>query len=148
MKTNYSIEFAFGKHHFDGGKSGGLFEIALNRSIVIRIIPNYENDKFPYPPTRERLEMLHEMERDFHSKNEQRYYQFYTADFVLYVNPKKTGHIEHLDFTNSKPNFISKPVVYFIDELSYSKMRYEIRDKFPFYVSNKRRGGKIWKDYT
>ena len=146
VDENYCIAFRFGKHHFDGGKSGGLLELIVNQSLVIRVIPNFENDEFQYPPEREKLEFLHELERDFKSKREHRYYQFYTADVIFYVDAEKKGKIETLDFSHLKANIENRTVVYFIDEATYAELVYEVRDKFPFFPSEKRRGGKIWKN--
>ena len=82
MKTNYSIEFDHGNNYFEGGKSRGVFEIIINGKVVIRILPKFESSEFRCPTNRNLLEYLHITERDFHSKNENRYYQFYTADIV------------------------------------------------------------------
>ena len=145
IDKNYCIAFRSGRDYFNGGKSGGLLEIIFNQSLTIRIIPNFEDQHFHYPPDILDLELVHELDRDFRSKNEHRYYQFYTADIVFYVDARKKGKIERLDYSNSKINFVSNPVIYFIDELTYSKLVYEIRDKFPFFPKEKRRGAKIWK---
>lgn len=146
IDKNYCIAFGKGKYHFEGGKSGGLLEMILNQSLSIKVIPNFENHEFKYPPDGEKLEIRHELDQDYKSKSEHRYNAFYTADIVFYVDADRKGTIDLLDFTSPTSLFEAKPVVYFIDELTHSKLVYEIRDKFPFFPQKKRRGGKIWKD--
>lgn len=139
-ELDYYLDYGFGKHYFSGTREQGIYDLIINGCLTIRIIPSFESHEFKYPPSVNKLYQLHDLERDFQSKNEHRYYGFLTADIILYVDRERKGETDVLKLRENE-----NAIVYFIDNNQYKSLVRVIRDQFPFNLHKVRVGGKARK---
>jgi hypothetical protein len=142
---NYEIDFGFGNEYFQDTKTRGIVELMLN-GVVIRIIPNFDFSKYPFPPQTQDLLTIHNSDSKFKNVHHRRFYAFYLADIVFFELSERAGTSQELIFKypDGKRNFPC--LVHFINTEDYQKLVSEIRLKMPSVLSNKNLTHRIRKN--
>jgi hypothetical protein len=135
ISENYKVGSGYGNDYFEGTKSRGIFELLLN-GVVVRIIPPYGLQKYTFLPNEEELEKIHESDRDFKSMDERRFYSFYTADIVFYVNDSRAGESFRHNMEQHAIDPLFTCVVHCITPETYTILSKEIRINLPIAHSD------------